>query len=142
MGQSYHALWVHLIWGTKYRQPLILPEWKFKLYDQLRDISKEKGYYLDFINGVEDHVHLLMGLKPTHTVANMAKNLKGISQTWVRKNDLSDEYFHWQDGYAAISVSPKQVQSVRRYIENQERHHRKITFEEEWNGLKKQAIIV
>ncbi len=99
MGQSYHALWVHLIWGTKYRQPLILPEWKFKLYDQLRDISKEKGYYLDFINGVEDHVHLLMGLKPTHTVANMAKNLKGISQTWVRKNDLSDEYFHWQDGY-------------------------------------------
>ncbi len=142
MGQSYHALWVHFIWGTKYRQPLILPEWKFKLYDQFRNISNDKGYYLDYINGVEDHVHLLMGLKSTHTVATMAKDLKGISQTWVRINDLSHEYFQWQDGYAAISVSPKQVPSVRRYIKNQEQHHKKNTFEEEWNEFKKHAVIV
>jgi putative transposase len=141
MGQTYHALWVHLVWGTKHRLPLIVPTLRYKLYDQLRVIAKEKGYYLDFINGVEDHVHLLMGLHPKFALANVVKDLKGISSTWVRDNHLSEEYFHWQDGYAAISVSPDRVPVVRGYIKKQEEHHRKETWEAEWDEFKVQAII-
>ena len=140
-GQTYHALWVHLVWSTKNRQPLIVPGLKYKLYDILREIAREKGYYLDFINGVEDHVHLLMGIKPRYAISDVVKDLKGISHTWVRNNHLSDEYFHWQDGYAAISVSPDRVQTVRGYIKKQERHHRKHTFEDEWEQFREQAII-
>jgi putative transposase len=141
MGQTYHALWVHLVWGTKHRLPLIVPTLRYKLYDQLRVIAKEKGYYLDFINGVEDHVHLLMGLQPKFALANIVKDLKGLSATWVRENHLSEEYFHWQDGYAAISVSPDRVPVIRGYIRKQEEHHRKKTWEAEWDEFKVQTII-
>jgi len=141
MGQTYHAIWIHLIWGTKYRLPLIVPKIKFKLYDKLRDIARDKGYYLDFVNGVEDHVHLLVGLHPKFAIADVVKNLKGISHHWIRKNNLSEEYFHWQDGYAAISVSPDRVSVVRGYIRRQEQHHKKISFDEEWKLFEKQAII-
>ncbi len=141
MGQTYHAIWVHLVWGTKYRASLIVPQLKYKLYDCLRDIAKEKGYYLDFVNGVEDHIHLLMGMKPVHNVAQIVKDLKGISHTWVRENMTLEQYFHWQDGYAAISVSPDRVPTTRRYIEKQEQHHAQQTWEQEWGIFKEQAII-
>ena len=141
MGQTYHALWVHLIWGTKYRQPLIIPSLKYKLYDKMREIAKEKGYCLDFINGVEDHVHLLMGLKPSQSIPVIVKNLKGITHDWIRDEQLSETYFHWQDGYAAISVSPDRVPRVRGYIKKQAKHHKKASFEEEWALLKERAIV-
>ncbi|MBI5916818.1 MAG: IS200/IS605 family transposase [Bacteroidetes bacterium] len=140
MGQTYHAIWVHLIWSTKYRQPLIVQELKFKLYDKFREIAKVKDYHLDFVNGVEDHVHLLMGIKPKFAIAEVVKNLKGISYDWVHDNALSDEHFHWQDGYAALSVSPDRVPTVRGYIKKQEAHHRKVSFEGEWDLFKKHAI--
>lgn len=142
MSKTFHSLWVHLIWSTKYRQPLILPSLKYKLYDKMRDISRDKGYHLDFVNGVEDHVHLLMGLKPAHSIPAIVQNLKGITHDWIRDEKLSEEYFHWQDGYAAISVSPDRVPTVRGYIKKQEQHHRRQTFEAEWELLKKQAVIV
>ncbi|MFZ4634300.1 MAG: IS200/IS605 family transposase, partial [Saprospiraceae bacterium] len=135
MGQSYHALWVHLVWATKHRAPLIVPKLKIKLYDIMRDIAREKGYHLNFINGVEDHVHLLMCLHPTVTVAEVVKNLKGISHTRVRNEALSDEYFHWQDGYAAFSVSPDRVPVIRGYIRKQERHHQRNSFDAEWTAF-------
>ncbi len=141
MGQTYHALWVHLVWGTKYRQPLIIPRLKPLLYDCLRDIAIEKGYYLDFINGVDDHVHLLMGLKPTQNVSQIVQDLKGVSHFWVRDNiDFLETYFHWQDGYAAFSVSRDRVNSTRRYIERQEIHHRKHTWEQEWDNFEEQRL--
>ncbi len=142
MGQSYHALWVHLVWGTKYRQPTITKELKFRLFSKLREIAKEKGYHLDFINGVEDHVHLLVALHPSCSIAEVVKNLKGISHIWVRDTQLSDQYFHWQDGYAAISVSPGRVSIVRNYIRNQEQRHSRQSFKKEWAELRKHAIEI
>ncbi len=141
MGKTYHALWVHLVWSTKHRAPLIVPELKYKLYDKMREIAKEKGFYLDFVNGVEDHVHLLVGLKPSDSIPNIVRNLKGITHDWVRDTYASDEYFHWQDGYAAISVSPDRVPTVRGYIKKQERHHQKDSFKTEWDFFKQQAAV-
>jgi len=141
MGKTYHSLWVHLVWGTKYRQPLIVPSLKIPLYDKMREIAWDKNFYLDFINGVEDHVHLLIGLKPTDSIPIIVKDLKGITHTWIREENLTDTNFHWQDGYAAISVSPNRVPSVRGYIKKQEQHHRKEPFNYEWDFFKKQAAV-
>ncbi len=141
MAQSYHAVWIHLVWATKNRQPLIVPSLKFKLYDKFREIAKDKGYHLDFVNGIEDHVHLLVGLHPKFSVSTVVKNFKGISHTWIRDNDLSELYFNWQDGYAAFSVSPDRVPNTRRYIERQEEHHRATSFDLEWRDYKSQAVV-
>ncbi len=105
----------------------------------MREIAKEQDFHLDFINGIEDHVHLLVGLKSTDSIPNIVKNLKGITHIWVRDNELSETYFHWQDGYAAISVSPDRVPTVRGYIRKQEEHHKKETVETEWETFKSQA---
>ena len=124
--QTYSALWVHLVWSTKNRQPMISQKLKYKLYDQIREICLDKTYHLDFINGIEDHIHLLISLSPKFSVSNVVKDIKGISQKWVVENGLAEEYFAWQDGYAVVSVSPSNVQKVRNYIKNQEKHHKKM----------------
>lgn len=139
MGKTYHALWVHLVWSTKYRQPLIVPALKYPLYQKMREIAKAKGFHLDFVNGVEDHVHLLIGLKPSHSIPTIVKNLKGITHDWIRDEGLSETYFHWQDGYAAISVSPDRVPTVRGYIRKQEQHHKKQSFDLEWSYFKSRS---
>jgi putative transposase len=141
MGKTYHALWVHLVWATKYRQPLIVPKLKYLLYDQLRDIAQDKGYHLNFINGVEDHVHLLMEIAPRFSVSDIVKDLKGLSYKWVNDQKIIEEHFHWQDGFAAISVSPDRLDTVRGYIRKQERHHQKVTSEVEWELFAKQAVV-
>ncbi len=140
--QTYTSLWVHLIWSTKNREPLITSSLKKKLYDKIREISGELNYHLDFINGVDDHVHLLYSLNPVHSVSEMVKNVKGKTWQWVRDMNLSESYFSWQDGYAAISVSPQNVQRVRNYIRKQETHHAKETFENELESFKKLGIVL
>ncbi len=87
-------------------------------------------------------MHLLVALHPSCSIAEVVKNLKGISHIWVRDNQLSDQYFHWQDGYAAISVSPGRVSIVRNYIRNQERRHSRQSFKKEWAELRKHAIEI
>ncbi len=126
--QKYYSLWVHLVWTTKNRKPLISKELKLPLYRKIQEICKEKEYHLDFINGVEDHVHLLISLNPKFAVSDVVKNIKGLSQKWARESELIEDYFEWQDGYAVISVSPSVVPKVRDYIRNQEEKHKKATF--------------
>jgi len=141
MGRTYHALWVHLVWATKHRLPLITPALKYPLYDMMREIATGKGFYLDFVNGVEDHVHLLVGMKPSNSIPKIVKDLKGITHSWVRDEGISESYLHWQDGYAAVSVSPDRVPTVRGYIRKQEEHHKKVSFEDEWGQFETQAAI-
>lgn len=131
MSHCFHQLWSHLIWAPKYRAPLITPELKWPLYDKIRRICKELGYYLDHVNGTEDHIHLLVELKPGFCISDVVKNIKGITWEWIRREGLSRKYFSWQDGFAAISVSPKDVPLIRNYIRNQEKHHKKESLNKE-----------
>ena len=80
---------------------------------------------------MEDHVHLLMEIKPKFSISDVVKNIKGLTWEWIRAQNLSKRYFGWQDGFAAISVSPSQLNRVRQYIRNQEAHHKKLSFENE-----------
>ena len=141
MPQYFSAHWIHLIWATKYREPLITAQLKWSLYKQIKTICENNNYYLDFINGVSDHIHILMGLNTTDSVSSVVKNIKGLSQKWVNEIIMPTQRFSWQDGYAVISVSPSNVQKVRNYIKKQEIHHTHKSFETEWNSLKNAVFV-
>ena len=131
MSQVYYRLWIHLVWTTHLRQPFLTKPVKIKLFEQINQISIEKGYQLDIINGVEDHVHCLFSLKPKYSISKVVKDIKGSSSHWINENKICAEYFNWQDGFAAYSVSYKDVPMIRNYINNQEKHHANFSLEKE-----------
>ena len=134
MPQSYSSLWVHLIWSTKNREPILTPSLKAEVYSVINGIANDYEIYLDCINGVEDHVHLLVRLRTDQSVADVVKTIKGNS--WEYFKEIPEKYVTWQDGFAAFSVSPDQVKRVRNYIYNQEKHHQSKSFSEELKEIK------
>jgi REP element-mobilizing transposase RayT len=120
---SMIKVWVHFVWATKNRKPLLTKEIRSKLFLHMRDNAKNKDFYFDFINGYEDHVHCLIGMGSDYGVAKIANLLKGESSYWMNKNDLCKEHFQWQNEYYAVSVSLSDLSKVRAYIKNQEQHH-------------------
>ncbi|QKJ32695.1 IS200/IS605 family transposase [Mucilaginibacter mali] len=134
MPQSYSALWVHLIWSTKNRQPILTPDLRKELFNVTNSISKEYEIYLDCINGIEDHVHLLVRLRTDQTVADVVKTIKG--NTWEHFKEIPDQYITWQDGFAAFSVSPANLKAVRNYIYRQQIHHKNKSFTDELKEIK------
>ena len=131
MSQVYYRIWIHLLWTTHLRQPFLTKPVRIKLFEKINLISNEKGYQLDSINGVEDHVHCLYSLKPKYSISKVVKDIKGSSSHWINENNICGEYFNWQDGFAAFSVSYKDVPMIRNYINNQEMHHADATLEKE-----------
>lgn len=130
MPSTYTSLHYHLVFSTKNREPLIDSEWRTRLHEYLGGVIRGlEGVSLG-VGGVADHVHLLVGLKPTHCLANFIRDLKKDTTNWV-KDALGSPSFYWQEGYSAFTVSPSALEAVRRYVLNQERHHRHKTFREE-----------
>ncbi|MES2110400.1 MAG: IS200/IS605 family transposase [Bacteroidota bacterium] len=134
MPHSYSAIWVHLIWSTKNREPVLIPSLKKEVYQVINEIAVDHEIYLDCINGVEDHVHLLVRLRTDQCVADVAKTIKGNS--WDYFKDIPEKYITWQDGFAAFSVSPSHLRRVRSYIYNQEKHHQNKSFADELKEIK------
>ena len=109
------------------------------MYTKIREIAIENDYHLDFINGVADHVHCLISIKPSQSISDVSKYLKGGSSRWINDGNFAETYFDWQDGFAAFSVSPGNLNNVRNYIKNQEKHHHEMTFKDELVMLKDKA---
>jgi putative transposase len=128
-------IWVHLVWATKERKPLLATEIRQSVFRHIRANALSKGIYVDFINGYEGHVHCLISLNQEQTIAKIVQLLKGESSFWVNKNNLCKEKFEWQDEYFAVSVSESGVDAVRAYIKNQEEHHSRKAFAKEDNAL-------
>jgi REP element-mobilizing transposase RayT len=128
-------IWIHIIWSTKNREPLIVSDLKPKLLEHLKANAKEKNIWIDTINCVSDHVHVLFSLGSEQSISKVGMLLKGESSHWINKQNLTKSKFEWQDEYFAVSVSESNVETVRRYIHNQEKHHRKRTFAEEYTEL-------
>ena len=137
MAHSLSKNWLHIVFSTKNRQPLIAFDVESKVYNIIRDEVKGIGCFLDRINGMPDHVHLLMLLHPSKSLADAVKQIKGASSHWINQNDLIIEKFGWQKGYGAFSVSESQLNRVRRYIDNQKHHHREMNFGDEYAGFLK-----
>lgn len=126
-------VWIHLVWATKSRQPLLDKNIRQNIFQHMRENAKEKNIYIDFINGHTDHVHLLISLNAEQTIAKTVQLIKGESSYWINKNNLCAEKFEWQDDYFAVSVSESGVNAVREYIKNQAEHHAKKTFQQEYD---------
>jgi putative transposase len=134
MPASYSSLWVHLIWSTKNREPILIPSLKHEVFKIINDIATDHEIYVDCINGVADHIHLLIRLRTDQSVADIVKTIKGNSWEYF-KND-PEKYITWQDGFAAFSVSPGNLKQVRSYIYNQEKHHSDKSFSDELKEIK------
>lgn len=124
-------IYVHAVWTTKHRESCLLKPLRYKLLEHIRNHAKKKDIQLEIINGVEDHLHCLFKMKSTQTIAEIIKNIKGESARWINEVGLLHKHFQWQDGYGVFSVSPQNVGKVKRYIFNQESHHKNKKVDEE-----------
>ena len=135
MPQSLSAVYIHLVFSTKNREPFLHDDRiRTRLHAQLGGISKTLGCAPILTDGVEDHVHMLARFGRTITQAEWVKELKRVSNLWLKK-EHGLLTFEWQGGYADFSVSESNVEQVKRYIANQEQHHRKIGFQDELRSL-------
>jgi REP element-mobilizing transposase RayT len=123
MGSTYLSLHYHLVFATKNRAPSIDAQWRSRLHEYLGGTIAGLDGFPQGVGGVADHVHLLVGLKATHCLADILRELKKASSIWVHKK-IGDESFAWQDGYAAFTVSATVREAVQGYIAHQEEHHR------------------
>jgi REP element-mobilizing transposase RayT len=140
MPATYTSLHYHLVFSTKNRQPLIAADWRPRLHEYLDGMVRRLGGVPLGVGGVEDHVHLLVGLKPVHCLADFMRDLKKDATNWV-KDTMPLHSFAWQEGYAAFTVSPSATEKVRNYVLHQEEHHQRKTFREELVEMLEQAHV-
>ena len=131
MPSTHLSLHYHLVFSTKDRRALIVPEWRERLHAYMGGILNSMGAFPQAIGGVADHVHLLVGLKATHCLADVMRDLKRGSSEWVH-DTIGERAFAWQEGYGAFTVSANVRDGVRLYIARQEEHHRTLTVREEY----------
>ncbi|PTQ94965.1 putative transposase [Mucilaginibacter yixingensis] len=130
---SFVKIWVHLVFSTKNREPLLSKQIRYDVYKHIAQNCSEKNIFLQAINGYADHLHCLISLGKDQNIAKISQLIKGESSYWINQNNLTSEKFSWQDDYFAVSVSESQVPAVITYISNQEQHHAKKTFDQEVN---------
>ena len=134
MPSTHTSLHVHLIFSTKERVPLISKEWRNRLHSYMGGVVKGLDGVPVAVGGIDDHVHLLVGLKSSHRLDYFLRDLKVDSSEWVHR-EIGKRIFSWQKGYGAFSISPSNIEGVKRYILNQEEHHQRKTFQEEYIEL-------
>ncbi|WP_323757088.1 IS200/IS605 family transposase [Roseivirga sp.] len=137
MSHSFNKIWVHAIWATKERAPLLKDNIEQKVYQFISTQLREQGCPVRIINGMPDHIHCLFLLNPQKSITEVIKQLKGSSSHFVNQNNLMSEKFSWQTGYAAYSVSESVVEKVFEYIKNQKQHLIKKTFQQEFDDFMK-----
>ena len=133
MGSTFLSLHYHIVFSTKDRRPLIRSSWRAQLHKYLGGTIKGLNGIPESIGGVEDHVHLLVGLRATICLADFMRELKKGSSVWAAENH--DRLFEWQDGYAAFTISATHRGALGKYIANQDAHHKKVNFKDELKRL-------
>ncbi len=127
-------VYIHFVWSTKNRVPFLnSKEVRQTVWEHIRDNAKNKGIFIDFINGYSEHCHCLISLGANQTIQKVMQLIKGESSFWINKQKISNQKFEWQDEYFAVSISESMLDRVREYIKNQESHHSKKTFQEEYD---------
>jgi len=130
----YVKVYIHFVWSTKNRaQFLSTKELRRKVWQHIVENAKKKEIFIDFINGYAEHCHCLISLGVDQSIQKVMQLIKGESAYWINKNKLIESKFEWQDEYFAVSVSESIVDKVRDYIKNQEEHHTKKSFQEEYD---------
>ena len=135
MSQSLARNLIHLVYSTKQRQGWIVRAHRDALFAYQAGIYQKWDSPAVVIGGAEDHVHALFVLSKNHSLAKIIEEVKKGSSKWMKSDGPKNQSFHWQAGYGAFSVSQSKLEEVKRYIENQEEHHRRLTFQDEFRAL-------
>jgi REP element-mobilizing transposase RayT len=141
MANTYTQIHVQFVFAVQFRNALIHPSWRDELYKYITAIIQNAGHKLLIINGMPDHLHILIGMRPTQSIMDLMKHVKGDSSVWINEKGFINRRFSWQEGYGAFSYSKGHIPNVIQYIKNQEEHHRKTTFIEEYRALLREFDI-
>ncbi len=141
MANTYTQFYVHIVFATKHRNALVKRSWKDDLCRYITGIIQSYGHKLLAINCMPDHIHIFIGYNVNHLIPHLVEQVKTSSNQWVKDNKLSAYKFDWQKGYGAFSHSRSSIDSVVKYIINQEEHHRKKSFKEEYLKFLIEAAI-
>ena len=136
MPSTHLSLHYHLIFGTKDHEPIIAKSWRPRLHGYLGGVTTSLGGTPEAIGGVADHVHLLIGLRATHCLADVMREMKSVSSGWIH-SEIGLKTFAWQEGYGGFTVSASQREAIREYIGSQDKHHQTRTVREEYLELLK-----
>lgn len=132
MAHTFHQLYIHAVFAVKYRHAVIAKEWKPRLLSTIGNLINETHCKAIIVNGVEDHVHCLFGLRPAVSVSDLMRITKARSSKYINDHSLTVNRFEWQVGYGAFSLGRNSVNRVYHYIKNQEAHHMKESFQAEY----------
>ena len=132
MANTYHQVYIQTVFAVKYRAAVLDKEWRKEVFAVIGNLINETGCKTIIVNGVEDHVHCFLGLKPTVSLSELMKTVKAKSSKYINDNKFLLDRFEWQEGYGAFSYSKSHVNEVIKYIQNQEIHHQTKTFKEEY----------
>ena len=141
MARTYTNVLLHVVFSTKDRMPMIKEPMKSRLFAYLGGIVREQGGKALAINGTDDHVHMLLSIPATVSIADMMRLVKTLSSKWVHETFPDKSKSAWQPGYGAFSVSHSNIPAVSEYIQTQEQHHRKVSFQDEFLSLLKRNEI-
>ena len=132
MPNTYTQIHIQFVFAVKFRHGLISSSWKDELYQYITGIVQNNKHKLICINGMPDHIHILIGVRPHQSISDLMQDVKGGSSKWINEKKFLKGKFEWQQGYGAFSYSKSHVKDVVHYIQNQEQHHQKKTFLEEY----------
>ncbi len=132
MANTYHQIYLQTVFAVKYRNAVIDKIWKNELLGVIGNLINESNCKTIIINGVEDHVHCFFGIKPLMSVSEVMKIVKAKSSKYINDHSLTPQRFEWQEGYGVFSYGQSQIDAVYKYIQNQEEHHKKQTFRDEY----------
>jgi putative transposase len=141
MANTFTQIYLQFVFAVQDRMPLIRPEWKDDLYRYITGIIQNNNHKLIAINGIPNHIHIFVGYKPHQLIPDLLQDIKGNSSKWINEKGYLPGKFQWQAGYGGFSYSYSQIDSVIKYIMNQEKHHKRKTFREEYIELLEQFRI-
>ena len=135
MANTYTQIYIQFVFAVQNRKSLIQDDWKDELYKYITGIVQKNKHKLIAINGIPNHIHVFVGYKPHQLIPDLLQDIKGSSSGWINKKGFLKSRFNWQEGYGAFSYSQSHIDRVVKYIINQEQHHKKKTFKEEYIEL-------
>ena len=141
MGQSLVKNYIHIVFGTKHRQPIILPQYEYELHSYLGGVCKNLDCQPIKVGGYTDHIHILCMLSKKIALMKLLEEVKSHSSKWMKTKDELLKNFYWQDGYGAFSVNPSEIDTVIAYIANQHEHHNKKSFQDEYRAFLKKYNV-
>ncbi|WP_298391628.1 IS200/IS605 family transposase [Flavobacterium sp.] len=132
MADTFSQIYIQIVFAVQNRKALIDYSWEEQLYKYITGIITNKGQKLIAINGMPDHLHIFIGMKPTCCLSDLVREIKKSSSAFIKENNLTNAKFNWQEGFGAFSYSHSHIENVYNYILNQKQKHKKVTFKEEY----------